>query len=394
MIAATRRDDDRTVWILVHELTRTGVPVVLCRYLRSLSPACRRRVLVIAHRGGPLVDVVSSLGVEVVVIAPIDRRTSIEAVRAGLAVCGWPRMARSLRRAELRIRMRGRRDPEVVVVHGAGGIPLLSVAPASVPVVLHLHELRTGLVRSAASSELSDALRRASIVMAVSSPVADLALESGIPAQNVIEVPGVIDQDSPRPRDGARERLSTIGVLRDDPGSPVVAGAGTPGWRKGTDRLAAISHQLRREGVRPEVLWVGGKPSGGDRDWLGAEDPVHWSVDQADPWSLLAGADVIVVPSREDPMPLIALEAGHHGLPVVATATGGLPSLLAEGRGHVVGCHDLPGLAAGVADVLGDPSAAADVGSALRRHVELRYRPAVVVPDWWSVVVRVAGGRA
>jgi glycosyltransferase involved in cell wall biosynthesis len=47
---------------------------------------------------------------------------------------------------------------------------------------------------------------------------------------------------------------------------------------------------------------------------------------------LLAAADVMIIPSRIDGAPTVALEAMAAGLPIVATRAGGLPELLGDGK--------------------------------------------------------------
>jgi glycosyltransferase involved in cell wall biosynthesis len=58
------------------------------------------------------------------------------------------------------------------------------------------------------------------------------------------------------------------------------------------------------------------------------------------------GAHVVVVPSRDDPLPTVALEAMACGRPVLGTDTGGLPFLIEHGRtGLLVPVNDEQGLA-------------------------------------------------
>jgi len=72
--------------------------------------------------------------------------------------------------------------------------------------------------------------------------------------------------------------------------------------------------------------------------------------DRIAPW--LAGADLVVVPSRHDAWSQSAVSAMAHGVPVVATAVEGLPEVLADGRGVLVAPDDPAALARGIDDVL------------------------------------------
>ncbi len=167
-------------------------------------------------------------------------------------------------------------------------------------------------------------------------------------------------------------------------------GAGSPGWRKGTDRLAALAHPF--VDARPEVRvgWVGGRPSGPDATAVAAADPVQWFDSCPDPWAVLRRSEVVVVPSREDPLPLVALEAGIRARPVVAMPTGGLADLLADGRGMVGRRHDVAWLHDAVGALLDRPDEARDMGLALREHVAGGYLATHVVPIWSQMLAEVA----
>lgn len=366
-------------WVLVHDLGRSGVPIVLERLLRASGRGAD--IHVVAIHGGPMRSRVADLARTCTVLEPDGRRSVGNALAVGVAEVGATRLSSSVQRVAWRLRLRHLPAPDVVLVHGAGGIPLFGSVRGDPPVVVHLHELATGLDRSVDRSMQRQVLGRAERVLAVSRPVADLAVERGAGWSRVEVLPGVVEVS-----EGESCASSSAGEV-----GRAVMGAGAPGWRKATDRVAAIAHELGRRGHMDAVGWVGGSPAGPDARWVGAEDPVRWYSERDDPWTVMDAADIVLVPSREDPLPLVALEAGVRSKAVVATPTGGLPDLLGDGRGAVAPAHDVGWLARSTQRLLDDPDERSALGSALRSEVLAHHDAATVAPLWWSVLVEAAG---
>lgn len=90
--------------------------------------------------------------------------------------------------------------------------------------------------------------------------------------------------------------------------------------------------------------------------------------------ALLAAADLFVLPSRSEAFPNSAIEAMAAGLPVVATATGGLLDLIDHNRtGLLVPPCDPAALAAAIGSLANDPLRARRLGNAARTDVSTRY---------------------
>jgi glycosyltransferase involved in cell wall biosynthesis len=88
----------------------------------------------------------------------------------------------------------------------------------------------------------------------------------------------------------------------------------------------------------------------------------------------LAAADVFVLPSRSEALPNAVLEAMAAGLPVVASAVGGIPDVIEDDKtGLLVPAADPHALAAAVIRLMGDEALAARLGAAARAHVDGRY---------------------
>ena len=90
--------------------------------------------------------------------------------------------------------------------------------------------------------------------------------------------------------------------------------------------------------------------------------------------ALLAEADLFVLPSRSEAFPNGAIEAMAAGLPVIASATGGLLDLIDDGRtGVLVRPDDPMALANAIEALVQNPKEGAVMGAAARDEVTRRY---------------------
>ncbi len=149
------------------------------------------------------------------------------------------------------------------------------------------------------------------------------------------------------------------------PDRPVVMFAGRIQPLKGPDVAIRALAELRRPDA---LLLVVGGASGADGDVearravelvdeLGLHDQVRFVPPQ--PHHILStyyrASDVVIVPSRSESFGLVALEAAACGIPVVASAVGGLVSLVHHGEtGFLVPDRDPAHFATAIARILDD----------------------------------------
>lgn len=106
----------------------------------------------------------------------------------------------------------------------------------------------------------------------------------------------------------------------------------------------------------------------------GVEPWVHLTGARKDIPRLLTGFDVFVLPSRTEGLPLVIPEAMATALPVVATAVGGIPEVIDEGRtGFLVPSEDEAALRGRLKALADDPAWARSLGATARTVASTRY---------------------
>jgi len=102
-------------------------------------------------------------------------------------------------------------------------------------------------------------------------------------------------------------------------------------------------------------------------------DRVHWGggVNHTALESWYAAADVMVLPSDDEPFGRVLVEAMAMGVPVVAFDGGGVPEVVQHGKQGVLLSHgDVEGMTAAVAKLLGDTEMCVAMGNAGRKRAK------------------------
>lgn len=111
---------------------------------------------------------------------------------------------------------------------------------------------------------------------------------------------------------------------------------------------------------------------------LGLGTRVHFVGHTTTPGDYLRAADMVLLPSRSEGIPNVALEAMALGRPLVATAVGGTPEVVADDRaGMLIPPDDAGTLAAAVHRLLAEPDLAARLSAGARAHAAAELTVAV-----------------
>ena len=128
---------------------------------------------------------------------------------------------------------------------------------------------------------------------------------------------------------------------------------------------------------------------------LGLEVSVRWAGEQPDAARLLPALDVFALSSVKEGLPITLLEAMAHGVPVVATAVGGIPEVVEDGvTGLLVPPRDPEALAEAELRILAADQDLANAGARGRERVEKDFSLEAMVARTAAVYERVLVGAA
>jgi glycosyltransferase involved in cell wall biosynthesis len=180
---------------------------------------------------------------------------------------------------------------------------------------------------------------------------------------------------------------------------PVILALGRLGAGKGTyDILEAVPAIVAR--FPTARFWFGGdgevdavRARIAGQPWADRVRLLGW-VDGAEKEAVLRQADVFLLPSYAEGLPMALLEAMAYGLPVVTTPVGGIPRAVAHGKtGLLVAPGDVAALRGAIESLLAEPGWAKALGTAARRLVRERYDVRLVQDGVAAVYAELLRGR-
>jgi glycosyltransferase involved in cell wall biosynthesis len=238
------------------------------------------------------------------------------------------------------------RCPLVLHLHGTGfershGLALMRLLLESAACVLIASESQRAWVRSVA---------RSAHALCMPSPV---AAECTTPQSR----PNlVLFLDRMEPRKGIYDLLEAFAAVR----------AAIPDVRlvcAGDGERIAVARYAERLGIADVVKFTG---------WVGP----------CGKRALFEAAAVFALPSYEEALPVSLLEAMAAGVPVVASAVGGIPEVVADGvSGYLVAPGDKVSLERSLRRLLGDRPLGQRIGAAARETARLRFSPERALPQ-------------
>jgi glycosyltransferase involved in cell wall biosynthesis len=194
----------------------------------------------------------------------------------------------------------------------------------------------------------------------------------------------VSDKFAPRPM------LDALGLSAD---TRLVVLVGIVSAHKGHDTLVRAAARLLRDMPNTAFLLVGNELDGFGEALrqqigvLGIAAQVFFLGPRNDVAAILRQVDLLVLPSTQEALPLVLLEAMATALPVVATRCGGPEEIVVEGEtGYLVQVGDDAALAECMRTLLADADLAERMGAAGRRRVEAEFSLAAYARNIQNVI--------
>jgi glycosyltransferase involved in cell wall biosynthesis len=118
--------------------------------------------------------------------------------------------------------------------------------------------------------------------------------------------------------------------------------------------------------------------------------PYHGEAEKS---AFMNSLDVLVHPSFAEGTPNTIVEAMRHGLPIVASAVGGIPDMLSPECGMLVNPGEPNQLANAMIHLAADRTLRSEMGASARRRYEELFSPTAVLPVLVSCYERIIAAK-
>jgi glycosyltransferase involved in cell wall biosynthesis len=251
------------------------------------------------------------------------------------------------------------------------------------PLVLFVHELAMSVKIYTHEKHLNYLLRKTDHLIAVSNAVADYYIRKYDFPEKHVSTFTLIDHEH------IDQKLQTLqyDILEKTYKVPedaiVIGGCGNAEWRKGNDIFNWIAKRVihKTQPLPVYFVWVGAGPQHeiyelieSDIRLMGLSEkiilipPTPYALDYINRF------DVLLLSSREDPYPLVVMEAALQEIPVVCFEdAGGAPELIETDAGFVVPYMDISAASDAIIQLILDPSLRNALGQNARKKVLERH---------------------
>lgn len=175
----------------------------------------------------------------------------------------------------------------------------------------------------------------------------------------------------------------------------LIFGCGVIHWRKSPKTFIKVAEKVILMNDNVDFVWLGGGPDQENCEELvrakGLEDRIRFTGYEPNISDKLAGGDLFLLTSEEDPFPLVALYAAQAGMPIVCFKNaGGIEGFVKAGSGISIEFMNVEMMAEAVIHYVTHPERCVNDGQKGKNQVALSHTVNAVAPTLMHHIREVA----
>jgi len=327
----------KKILFLSHDSSRTGAPMVLLNFLEWLKKQNIYDLEILSKKVGPLEVSFRELAV---VHSPVKKNILKRGIKKVVS-----KITRSSSGYKLPSTLSNKKfDLIYLNTIDCLDITRLLFEKFNCPIICHVHENDFTIKAHYPNHFTENNISYITRFIAVSkSTKNNLINNHNIPEEKISLVYELINAEKiKQPTISVKQVKAKLGLANEF----IVGGSGLSTWRKGIDLFVQVAIELNKikPGNNIKLIWVGNIEEEQFRSrydyesqLLGVNDKIIFTGVVPDVQNYFQIFDVFALTSREDPFPLVALEAAAQKKPIILfDNSGGMPELFEHGEGGIV----------------------------------------------------------
>lgn len=375
-----------TLVFISHDASLSGAPYTQLYLMKWLRAHTQHRIQLVLLRGGPLLEEFEKLATVFIVHKygshPSLGQRLLRKTEA-LTNIGLRKIYRSLAGAR----------PTLIFANAAPtlGFAVQAKRVLGIPLLLNMHELASTFFYTDAAQFARDSV--AIDLLIPGSQAVKAFCQTFCPVPNEkIRVVYDFTGDTTSGNTTASAIRSELGI---PPGAKVVGGIGAFNWRKAPDLFVQAAHHCQAASQQEVYfVWVGGDLTSMafqeityDLQRLGLAEKALFVGAKSDLRGYYELFDLFLLTSREDPFPLVCLEAALQGSPTICFAqAGGMPEFVRDDAGFVVPYADTQTMGEQAAYLLNHEETRQQMGATAQARVENNHTIRVIGPQMYEAM--------
>jgi glycosyltransferase involved in cell wall biosynthesis len=390
----------KTILFISHDASRTGAPIYLLNFLRWLKENTDIPFQILLKKGG-------SLEPEFREIAPTLLYTPKPTLKSRITEKILKRLKLYSPEKQLKIYQQSLiqklAEDNIGLIYAntsTVGDVLKTLEALNCPTICHIHELDYWIRHRVGMKKFETLKNHTTHFIAVSEAVKKNLVENHNIADNIIHInyPFVRDY-SPNKGDSSWNREDFLKQNGIPENAKVICASGTLDWRKSPDIFVLLARTITEKYTDYPVhfIWVGGTKKSNyfnqlwyDVQKLKLDKLVHFVGVQLNPLDYFTSCDVFVLTSREDPYPLVCLEAALVGKPIVCfDDAGGEKEFVEDDCGFVIPYLDIEVMATKIIKLLDSSELCQNFGQQAQQKVQQRHNINVAAKEILTIIEKV-----
>ncbi len=387
----------KTILFISHDASRTGAPIILLNFLKWFKANTNIPFQILLKNGGELKSEFEAIAP--VIIFDQQESTPENLVTKILNRFGLYRKKKQDHANNIKQKLIRDNINLIYANTVVNGEVLEFLADLKCPVISHVHELEMAIQYYAGSGGFEKVKRYTSSYIAVSKAVKkNLIKKHHIPEEKIQLVYEFIPIKTHSEDNNSQKQRVIFEQLGITQKAKIICGGGTTDWRKGSDLFVQLALAVSKRYVETvHFLWIGGQTDNIQLERLfydvkniGLEKYIHFLGIQPNPLDYFAACDVFALVSREDPFPLVCLEAASLGKPIVCfDNAGGEKEFVEDDCGFVVPYLDIQTMADKVIYLLENQDLREKMGSSARQKVKEKHSVQLIGQQITQVIEQV-----